>query len=408
MDLSRRALVGQGIGLAAWPALAGGAPVTLQDDVATFVSLGEHRTGTPVERRTADWFAGRLGALGYGVDVETFPVRTLLDPGGRLTSDGFSALVFPQWFPPPDVLNVEIEGPLAPAGANIPGCIAVRSGPEPLGAYWPAALQTVAAAAAEAGALALVIGFDEPTDGLFACNQDSRDSLPLPVVIVRPSDLRALQALADQRSAARLALKGRDVRTKGRGVLAHRPGIGQGIVLSTPLTGWFRCGAERGPGIALLLRLAKDLATAPCPVTLLGTGAHELGHLGMQHLVGRAPSPDQTAIWLHLGASLEAVALDERYGRPRLQYATVSQPVIGLFESRLEAGDWTRLPATAAAPGETGDVIRAGHQRVIGLAGSFPGFHTPGDDGRAIDFERLSRLASTLGDLVRSIAQAPG
>ena len=140
----------------------------------------------------------------------------------------------------------------------------------------------------------------------------------------------------------------------------------------------------------------------------MGTGAHELGHLGMQHLVGRAPSPDQTGIWLHLGASLAAVALDERYGRPRLQYAMVSQPVAELFETWLGADHWTRLPATAAAPGETGDVIRAGHQRVIGLAGSFPGFHTPGDDGRAIDFDRLTQLAMGLGNLTRGVTQPPG
>jgi hypothetical protein len=128
----------------------------------------------------------------------------------------------------------------------------------------------------------------------------------------------------------------------------------------------------------------------------------------MQNLVGRAPSPDQTALWLHLGASLAAVALDQQYGRPRLQFATLSPGVAGRADKALPAEAWTRVPASPQAPGETGDVIRAGHRNVIGLAGSFPGFHTPGDDGRAIDFEQLEALANTLEELTAAISAAAG
>jgi hypothetical protein len=49
-------------------------------------------------------------------------------------------------------------------------------------------------------------------------------------------------------------------------------------------------------------------------------------------------------------------------------------------------------------------VIRAGHQTVIGLAGRFPGFHTPGDDGRAIDYEALEVLALALEGLVSAVS----
>jgi hypothetical protein len=405
MALARRTLLAQGLGLVASPALSASTGTGgMRSDVETFVSFGEHRTGTVVEARTADWFAGRLRELGYAAGLHRFPVGTVLDPGGILTAPGFSAPVFPQWIPPQNSLANAIEGPLALSGKDLSGHIAVRRERAAPGAYWPSSLQTEAQVAARSGARALVLAFDEPTDDVFACNQESQTDLPLAVGIIRPSDLKALEGLAARRSQGRLVLKGRTLQATGQAVLARKSGAGPAIVISTPLTGWFRCGAERGPGIALLLRLAKVLAAAPCPVVLLGTGAHELGHLGMQHLVGRAPSPDQTALWLHLGASLAAVALDQRYDRPRLQYATVSSNMAGRAGLALPADFWTRLPAGPQAPGETGDVIRAGHQTVIGLAGSFPGFHTPGDDGRAIDYEALEVLALALEGLVSAVS----
>jgi len=405
MALHRRTLLAQGLGLIASPALSADKEARLlRSDVEAFVNFGAHRTGTAVEAKTADWFAARLRRFGYAATSHGFPVRSILDPGGVLTAPGFSAQVFPQWITPDRALANPVEGPLAHTGENLSDCIAVRRERAAPGAYWPASLQTDAEAAAASGARALVLAFDEPTGDLFACNQESHRDLPLPVAIVRPSDLKALDDLAVRRLPARLELTGQKAPVTGQAVLAQKPGAGPAIVISTPLTGWFRCGAERGPGIALLFRLAKVLATAPCPVVLLGAGAHELGHLGMQHLVGRAPSPDQTALWLHLGASLAAVALDQRYDRPRLQYATVSSNMAGRAGLALPADFWTRLPAGPQAPGETGDVIRAGHQTVIGLAGSFPGFHTPGDDGRAIDYEALEVLALALEGLVSAVS----
>jgi hypothetical protein len=56
-----------------------------------------------------------------------------------------------------------------------------------------------------------------------------------------------------------------------------------------------------------------------------------------------------------------------------------------------------RLPGTYSSPGEAGDVIRGHFENVIAFTGVFPGFHTPADDGRAIDSVRLESYCRFLG-----------
>ena len=66
------------------------------------------------------------------------------------------------------------------------------------------------------------------------------------------------------------------------------------MVVTTPISGWFVCGGERGPGVALLLGLARQLADATAVSTgtegcftyhFAGTSAHEFnvaeGNLGL-------------------------------------------------------------------------------------------------------------------------------
>ena len=59
-------------------------------------------------------------------------------------------------------------------------------------------------------------------------------------------------------------------------------------MLSTPLSGWHACGGERGPGVALLLAIARAFAADPArlpnvgTLVLFGDSAHELGDLGAE------------------------------------------------------------------------------------------------------------------------------
>jgi hypothetical protein len=177
-------------------------------------------------------------------------------------------------------------------------------------------------------------------------------------------------------------------------------------VISTPLTGWFHCGGERGPGIALWLRTAAMLARSPRPVVMLGTGSHEIGHLGMAYALDHgAPAPDEVAVWLHFGASLAATRLDERYGFRSGQYLVGTDASAGLARQQLGGVLPTYVAGDGQTLGEAGQVIGAGHRNFIGMSGQFPTFHTPLDRGAAIDFVQLERIAgqvATLLDRVQS------
>jgi hypothetical protein len=150
------------------------------------------------------------------------------------------------------------------------------------------------------------------------------------------------------------------------------------LVLTTPLTGWFRCAGERGTGIALLLEL---LATMPddVPVAVIGTTGHELGYLGLrEHLARRADAP---GFVVHLGAGLAAGDGRELGG---LRVALVDRVATRLVEALGEALAPAALPVVEWDPslptdaGE-GGVWRARGGPVLSLVGWFDRFHTPDD-----------------------------
>ena len=400
--MSRRAVVGSGAALAATGGAAyGQASDSLAQDVATYVGFGEHRCGTLAESRTVEWLRGRLLAEDYAVRRASFPIDTVIDPDGWLRAGNLEVPAFPQWLTPTHGLGRPIDGRLRPLPSAEQGSIAYVEQPFRLNAYWQSDQQAAAIAARSAGAGALIIAMDDPTDGIYVCNQEAEVDLPVPVGIVNRSGLATVKALGRQGAPVELQLTGHRRRSKGFYLAAHKPGIGGAIVISTPLTGWFRCGAERGPGIGLMLRLARTLTRSPRPIWLLATGGHELGHLGMKQALasGALPKPDETALWIHLGAGIGAQALDDTYKVKSPQALTVHAELEPLITGLFPPQAWSRLSPSPKSPGEAGDVVGAGYHRILGVLGGFPGFHTPGDDGRAVDFKTLAKIGDDLAGL---------
>jgi hypothetical protein len=368
---------------------------SLSDDVATYVALGEHRAGTAVERKTARWLEKRLNALGYETRQEAFPVRTILEPGGALRIANKRIAAFPQWYPPDGVLGRAIEAALVRSGSDTPrGTIWVVPEPVQNMGNWNKQLDALAEKAHQSGASALVMAINSTSGDLFVCNQHHEDALPLPVALIAKRDLAVCVEAAARGETARLSLSGKSVATKALNVVASKSGQGKSIIVSTPLTGWFRCGGERGPGIALWLRMAAFLARTPRPVLLLGNGSHEIGHLGMEHaLKNYAPVPDDVALWLHFGASIAATRLDARHGVNSPQVVIGTGATEALARQHLLPAMASYATGNASAAGEAGQVLGAGHDRFVGLIGTFPAFHTPQDNGAAVDFARLEQVA---------------
>lgn len=383
-------------------------PDMLRRDIRRYVELGFHRSGGDADESTARWIGRRLAALGYSVKLDALSIETLAYARGELTVVGRRHPAFPQWRPRRGALPCELVRPLAileteglPAGS-----IAVETRPALLSAYWTAAHESIARRAAAVGASALVIAIADPADRLFVCNRDAAEpALPLPVALVSPPTLAGLAAAARRGATARLVLNGVDVTRETHTVVARKAGIGQAIVVSTPLNGWFGCGAERGPGVALLLAIARSLAASPRPVVLLGTGGHEIGHLGMKRaLLNAAPPPADTAFWLHLGAGIAATALDRSGAPAALQLAVATDRARDGLERAVRSLGFSLLDARADSPGEMGQVVASGYSAAAALLGVFSGFHTDADNGSAVDFVKLDRVRQAIEQMLADVA----
>jgi hypothetical protein len=381
-------------------------------DIQRYIALGEHRVGTRSERETADWLEARLKSVGFNTMLDTFSVRTVLNPSGHIDVAGVPFKLFPQWLPPSRSLGSTLTGlclPLEQDRSNEPS-IRVVSQAIPFTANWTAKLDAIVQQAVEKNAAAVVMAIDHSGDGLFVCNQHSRESFPIPVTLVAKRDFQKLASIAKEPKSqeAKLTIRGELADVQSINVVGYKPGVGKHIVISTPLTGWFRCGAERGPGIALWLRIAAQLSTSKRPVLLLGTGSHEVGHFGMEHVFTHAkqapPTPDNVALWLHFGASLAATKLDAEFKFKSPQALIARPSSMAIAKEHLSAHLPIYVPGNNTTLGEAGQVIAAGYENFVGMSGFFPGFHTVEDQGQAIDVEALERLADASTKLVSTFA----
>ena len=113
---------------------------------------------------------------------------------------------------------------------------------------------------------------------------------------------------------AKMTVEGPGGFRNGKNTVARRGASGKWVIVSTPQSGWFTCGGERGPGIAMSLALAKWAAQRDFPVRFLfvATSGHEWTDFGA-HLFHEAiaPDPKDTLLWFHLGASFGARAYQE-------------------------------------------------------------------------------------------------
>jgi hypothetical protein len=372
------------------------APERLEADLHRYAAFGIHRSGWPGDASAVDWLGGRLSQLGYEVHFDAQTQQSFSGVEAHAEVGGETIEVEAQWPPPPQLTRIEAPLVRADQRATLPGSVALSPTLAPAGAYWNATADAMLADLARAGARALIVCVDAPNDALFLYNRGLAPPLPVPVLIARKLALPALLEGASNGAQCVLTINAEPGTLTLRSVVARRRGVGRSIAVSTPFTGWFRCGAERGPGVALLLALAAHLQNRNAPVTLLATTGHEVGHLGMDRaLQTLAPRPEATARWVHLGSSIATRA------------APATTPRVFATGDLLSAATAAFSPlnlrvalAGAETPGETGTVAAEGYASVLGFAGGNPDFHTPLDDGRSIDMALLAAVGANIAALL--------
>jgi len=367
----------------------------LYDVVREYAALGaHHRTGTAEDARTLDWFEERLRALGASVERQPWSFDRY-DAEWSVAIDGEEVAALPLFYEG----TGDVES-TAPQTAAV-GAVAAGSFPT-----WAA----IVADARAARAPLAVVATESPSGRLVAPNRSPAHApAGLPALLVAGEHGGRLRA---GRLRARLAARivaGRTSNVIGR--------IGAGpdrdrVLLTTPLSGWFRCAGERGTGIAVMLAVAERLAAEGVPLLVNGNSGHELVDLGAHHLAETKPAA--RAI-VHVGAS---VAAGERAGEG-LRLAdgvTVRACVPGAASALAEVfAPLGKVPLVIGDAEGRRPESWVGEARVwcalgrplLSMAGGFSLFHTPEDVAEhATAPDLLERVYEATVRAARVVAEA--
>ncbi len=388
------------------------AGASLMADVEKYVSFGPHRTGSDGDIATSDWFAKRWTDLGYEIEQTAFPTPNAdttvarIEAGGQAI-DGFAQP--PLSFTPAGGITGQLARWNPKSIGDVSGSIAVVHLPRQPGTpVQLAAYRTAIEGASKAGAIGVIGVISTPSGEVAAINTPAEMYLETPVVCVGEKDKARIDAAVASRQPARLIVQGPGGFRNGKNTIARRGAAGPWVIISTPQSGWFTCGGERGPGIAMSLALSAWAAAQnfPCRFLFVATSGHEWADAGA-HIFhqGQAPEPKETALWVHLGAGFGARGYEETAGGlnptdtpnlartlmasadllPACQAAFAGQPVI----------DQPAVADISRSAGEYTLVLKEGYPSSMGFWGAHGLFHTP-IDGKD----------STSGAIMEPIARA--
>jgi hypothetical protein len=335
------------------------------DVVREYSRWSVHRTGSGPEKAALDWFQSELRQRGAATSrwQYSFP---RYEWTAQVRVGGWTVDTIPLYYE--GVGNVSSDKPF------------VR--PVTITSTDAAVLAAVQEAKAENANLAVLPVFNStppyPTyDGLVADNRDPAAATTGVPTLFIPGRLagQAQQGVQAHIVARVVTDQSHDI-TGWFGKPVSDP-----IIVTTPLSGWFTCAAERGSGIAVALELAADLARTH-PVFFLGNSGHELNNFGVRAYLRDAFDLQPRAV-IHIGASIAAGATDRASGQFELASSRVvaSNPPISSVPGLAEAVQAGRFAPTPTFPGE-GAVW---YQRLgssvplLSFAGQFPQFHTPDD-----------------------------
>ncbi len=252
--------------------------------VRVFSELGIHRTGTQGYHDTLCWLDSELGVVGADVSFQTFPYHHF-DAELTVWSVGKSIEAEPLYYSFIGQRNL----------SNIATGIVNAHGDEGVISY---EIGCMVDAAKEDGFDGLVLATRCPTGELCAINRDHRMDLDFPVVLVAQDNLNKIQTRGAEIFFAASVRK-----RMAKNVIARFSGPtgAQRVVVTTPISGWFRCAGERGCGLAIAIFVSRHLSKN-FAVDLLLTSGHELGMCGGYHLAQSYNA--KPGCVLHLGSCI--------------------------------------------------------------------------------------------------------
>ncbi len=374
-----------------------------------YTDFGIKRTGTESQLEAAQWMAEELEKSGFTVQMDEIPFRQFELDQCSVSVGETSMEAFPYWFP----LTTGDEGvagsmALYSETGKMDGSVVVYEVPEMAAV---SDISEIAQECRERGAKA-VIAIVEHTTGLVsaqnAVDTYEQKELPLPCVIAPSEKREYLLEEAKKGTEAKVLLTGsvkEDAKTANVAAVSDH-GSDRWVIVTTPISGWFTCHAERGGGVGLFLEMAKYIPALSSDYNylFLGTTGHELDFMGAEAYEEKLPSPEDTLIWLHLGSGIGAKeAISEGY-----QFVGSSPYLTETVRSFFE-GDEITVQASQGKllQSELGKIINDGYP-TFGFFGANLYFHTAQDKADGIDASKLQKIGEDSLELLRKIMETDG
>jgi hypothetical protein len=362
-------------------------------DLAAFAGFGAKNAGGAGDTASGAWIEERLSALGFATERQAIPALEILVRQSALTI-GERAVDLAVHDLGPSIAPARVQAPLfswSPGLTSLSGArgtIVIAHLPA---RRWSSAAQPEIAeaitSAFAAGAGALILVTHGPTGELIRLNRPLENERG-PLLLLAPKAWREFDLAAHVGREATLTLDAPQTTREAFNVIArHDRGAARSIVVSTPRSGWGVCAGERGPGVAALLALAhwmRERFTAH-NLVFVSTSSHEFENAGGEAFIqSKAPAPDETELWLHLGAGFAARDWHEASGRllplasadPQ-RFLVASPDLVDHARAAFAGapGLEAAYPAREGVAGELGNILAAGY-RAIGMFGAHRFHHT--------------------------------
>lgn len=351
--------------------------------VRFFSGMGNHRTGTQGDRDTSRWLGSELTDLGAEVSFQTFPYHhfdaelSVQIAGRSLQADAlYYSFTGQRNLRNPAIGVVDAHADEAVISRDICGMVATSKAD---------------------GRDGLVLATRCPTGDLCAINREHGMDLDFPVVLVAEDNLNAIQNIG-----ADIFFTGSVGKGVAKNVIARFPGPtgARRVVVTTPISGWFRCAGERGCGVAVAIFLSKRLSKS-FAVDLLLTSGHELGSRGGYFLAESYASEPECVI--HLGSCIA------NFDAKMTCICSADSVTVGRIASALKRLDIKpTIPSDHAnAENWVGESACWASKRwpMLSIAGLAPHFHACGDLPEAVTTPSLLATAiDVIGDATLALA----
>lgn len=374
--------------------------------IQAYDAQGNHRTGTEVDKASAEWLANQVRYLGAEPSFEAFTLSRV-DPqscylhiadrridGVALFDAGFTGAE-------------GVRGRLGPLGTDTEIGLAETTPfrlTDPIGAEE----RDEVAEARRSRHKAVVLLTRGSRPGLFLINAAAfTKPFGPPILQVSSADSEWLKEQAQRRAEATVVVHATRTGARAFNVTAtiagSKPRLAP-IVVMAPRSGWWQCASEQGSRLACWLEVMRVLIAGRAARTcfFVALSGHELGYLGIRpYLKSRPDLIARAHVWIFFGSSI---------GEPR-QPNLIHASDDALEKWTIAAMEKERLTVNAKAShgsrarGETGAVQQGGARFVTLVCGSDV-YHNVGDRWpEAVDVALLARYARAVANGMLELAQ---